>query len=436
MKNIVIIFVFLSVVLKGFSQEILSKEEALQSLLENNYSVKLSNNTVAIAENNTSILNSGYLPRVSAAAGANYSNSNQDLEFQNGSASEVNNAESDTYNASLNLNYTIFNGFNRKYLNKQLREQLSISELEASATIDQAIFDVFSMYYQTAELTENLNILKEALLISKKRLERTNYQYEFGQTNKLAVLNAQVDINNDSINYINTKQFLENSKRNLLLLIGDKEVKDFSVDTSVKFKSIDNLENLLQKLPQNILMQQAEKSLVIASYNTKINKSGLMPSLGLNSAYSWNQFNNPETSEISRQINNGLSAGLSLSWNIFDGGTTKTRVQNALINEDNQQLIKDQFEHQLTNTITNTYYDYQNKRYILQTQEQNLLTAETNFSRTEEQYKLGRVTSIEYRQAQLNLLNAQIAILSAKYDAKIVELSLLQLTGELNKEFM
>ncbi len=435
MKNIITIFVFLSV-LTVSSQELLSKEQALQSLLENNYNVKLSNNAVAIAENNTSILNSGYLPRVSASAGANYSNTNQNVDFQNGTSSEINNAELDSYNASINLNYTLFNGFNRKYLNKQLQEQLSISEIEASATIDQAIFDVFSMYYQTAEITENLNILKEALRISKKRLERTNYQYEYGQTNKLAVLNAQVDINNDSINYINTEQILENSKRNLLLLIGDKEVKDISVDTSVEFKTIDNLENLLLKLAQNTAVRQVEKSLVIASYNTKISKSGFLPSLALNSGYSWNQFNNPDTSEINKQLNNGLSVGLSLSWNIFDGGASKTRVQNALINEDNQLLIKDQLEHQLRNTITNTYYDYQNKHYILQTQEQNLLTAETNFSRTEEQYKLGRVTSIEYRQAQLNLLNAQTAILSAKYDAKIVELSLLQLTGELNKEFM
>jgi len=434
MKKTTYILVFL--IANVYSQNMLTKEQALQSLLENNYSVKLSKNNIAIAENNSSILNSGYLPRISAAAGANYSNTNQDFTFKSGDTSAVDNAESDSYNASINLNYTLFNGFNRKYFNKQLQEQLSISELAANATIDQAIFDVFSMYYQTAEITENLNILKEALLISKKRLERTNYQYEYGQTNKLAVLNAQVDINNDSINYINTRQVLENSKRNLLLLIGDKEVKDFNVDTSVSFKSIDNLENLLQKLAQNTTMQQAEKSIILANYNTKLNKSSFLPSLGLNSAYGWNQNNNPKTSEISTQINNGLSAGLSLSWNIFDGGATKTRVQNALINEDNQQLIKDQLEHQLKNAITNTFYDYQNKRYILQTQEQNLLTAETNFSRTEEQYKLGRVSSIEYRQAQLNLLNAQTAILSAKYDAKIVELSLLQLTGELNKEFI
>ncbi len=45
---------------RPLTQEFLTKEQALQSLLENNYNVKLSKNNLDIAENNTSILNSGY----------------------------------------------------------------------------------------------------------------------------------------------------------------------------------------------------------------------------------------------------------------------------------------------------------------------------------------------------------------------------------------
>ena len=102
-----------------------------------------------------------------------------------------------------------------------------------------------------------------------------------------------------------------------------------------------------------------------------------------------------------------------------------------MLHQENQFLRKEQLEHQLKNLITNTYYNYQNKRLVLQTQEQNLQTAQRNFDRTTEMFKLGSVSSVEYRQAQLNLLNAQTAILSAKYDAKVVELQLLQLTGRL-----
>ena len=59
------------------------------------------------------------------------------------------------------------------------------------------------------------------------------------------------------------------------------------------------------------------------------------------------------------------------------------------------------------------------------------MTSENNFERTKEQFKIGQVNSIEFRQAQLNLLNAELSRNQAKYDAKLAELQLLQLSGEL-----
>jgi outer membrane protein TolC len=429
MKKITYILLFF--VANVYSQNILTKEQALKDLLENNYAVKLSKNDIRLAENNASIFNSRYLPTVALSAGAQYSNLNQEIEAQNGITTNYDNSETKTYNASVGLNYTLFNGFNRKYASRQLQEQLAMSNIDAEATLEQAILDVFSNYYQTAQTAENVRVLYEALQISKQRLKRTKYQYDYGQSTKLAVLNAEVDVNNDSIKYINTKQILENSKRNLLVLIGDTQKQDFDIETTVQFVAMPTLAVLLADLPQNTSMQQLEKALKIGEYGIKMSKSSYLPTLGLNTSYGWNLGDYPATSQAAKSINYGLNAGLSLNWNIFDGGATKTRVQNAQISQENQLLRKEQLEFQLQNLITNTYYNYQNKRLVLQTQEQNLQTAQRNFDRTTEMFKLGSVSSVEYRQAQLNLLNAQTAILTAKYDAKIVELQLLQITGRL-----
>jgi outer membrane protein TolC len=44
---------------------------------------------------------------------------------------------------------------------------------------------------------------------------------------------------------------------------------------------------------------------------------------------------------------------------------------------------------------------------------------------------LGQITSIDFRQAQVNLINAELSVSSAKYTAKNAELQLLQLAGTL-----
>ena len=140
---------------------------------------------------------------------------------------------------------------------------------------------------------------------------------------------------------------------------------------------------------------------------------------------------NPATAFAAGSNATGLNAGISLSWNLFDGGATKTRVANAKIALENQKILKEQQVETLANTLKNTYEAYNNALFVLDAQEQNVTTNQNNFERTQERYKLGQVTSIEFRQAQINLLNSQTALNNAKYDAKLVELQLLQLSGDI-----
>ncbi|MCK5815430.1 MAG: TolC family protein, partial [Flavobacteriaceae bacterium] len=127
----------------------------------------------------------------------------------------------------------------------------------------------------------------------------------------------------------------------------------------------------------------------------------------------------------------GLNAGVSLGWNIFDGGRTKTRVQNAKIAVESQEIEKEQYQQQLTRDVYNAWEFYQNALFKLQVQESNVQTNLRNFDRTNEQYKLGQINSIDFRLAQQNLLKAELDLSQSKYDAKNAEYSLLYLAGDL-----
>ena len=435
-KNIVLTAVFLSFSVSQ-AQELLSKENAIKLALENNYGIKIAKNKIKIAENNASIYNSGYLPKVTANAGANYNNNSSEFTSQSGDKSEINDAESKVYNASIGLNYTLFDGLGRTYNYKKLKETYNLSELEAQAIIENSVLQIFTIYYDVAQLTEDeLNIL-ESLKISKQRLERANYSFDYGQSTKLQVLNAEVDVNNDSIRYINTQRFLANSKRDLNLLLGRTITADFTVDTDVAFNLIFNYQNLLEKAKShNIEMQKVAKSIELSDFDIKINKSDLYPTLNFNSSYGFNKYDNDITFTNAEQLSKGLNAGVSLNWNLFDGGNTKTRIQNSKIVADNLQVQKEQVENELERSIANALEIYNNALFILNSEDKNVETNKRNFSRTEEQFKLGQITSIEFRQAQVNLLNAQSNLNLAKYDAKNAELKLLQLSGELlSQEF-
>ena len=85
------------------------------------------------------------------------------------------------------------------------------------------------------------------------------------------------------------------------------------------------------------------------------------------------------------------------------------------------------FERDLENSVQN----YRNTKEIYEIQKKQVETATYNFERSQAQYKLGSITAIEFRQAQINLSNAQNQRAVAKYKAKLSELQLIQITGQL-----
>lgn len=442
-RNIIYV-VFLST-LQFFSQELLTKKEALAITLENNFGVKIANNNLEVAKNNSSIYNTRFLPTVALNSGANYRNNNQSLIFTDrntGGDSEIsgNNIIAKSYNASLGINYTIFDGLGRKYNYKQLKERYNLSEIEAKNTIENTYLQLFTTYFQIARLSENKHNLQEALAISKQRLQRATYQYEYGQSTKLALLNAAVDANNDSITLIRASQQLKDIKRGLNVILGIDKGENYLVETTIEFNKFLVFDELKKKtIANNSLLKQNEKNVAISEFNIKIHKANFLPSLNLNASYGYNRTENENLINPfgARLINSdGLNAGVTLSWSIFDGGSAKTRVANSKIGFENQKILLEQQKVTIINNLKNTWQNYNNQLFILKAQETNVLTTQNNFDRTQERYKLGQVGAIEFRQAQVNLMNAKNDFNNAKFDAKLIELQLLQLSGDImNVEF-
>ncbi len=429
-----LIFVFFLCCISLQAQDVLTKEQAVSLALDNNYGVKIAKNAVTVAENNTSILNTGFLPTVTGNAGATYNLDNTEAEFSDSSrpTTILNGAESSRYNASVNVNYTLFDGLGRRYNYKRLKEQFQLSELQARETIENTVLQMFSVYYNVAQLSDNLNTLEETLNITKDRLVRAKYQFDYGQNTKLEVLNAEVDINNDSINIINIEQQLKNAKRDLKLVLGETYSNDFDVETEVQFSLQFQKDSLFEKAKsRNVALLQTEKNIAISKLDINSGRSAYLPTLGLTGSYGWNKSNNNGASFVAVSTNTGLSGGLNLSWNLFDGGSAITRVRNAKINLETQKIQKESVLLNIERNFNNAWDDYLNKLEIFNIQEKNILTAQNNFERTQEKFKIGQVNSIEFRQAQLNLLNVALSRNQAKYAAKLSELEVLQISGEL-----
>ena len=83
------------------------------------------------------------------------------------------------------------------------------------------------------------------------------------------------------------------------------------------------------------------------------------------------------------------------------------------------------------NELNSIYQTHTNNLYIYEVQQKNLETNKLNFDRNLEQYKLGRLSSIQFRDAQLKLQRAELQKNTSKYNTKISELALMKISGQI-----
>ncbi len=415
----------------SFAQDTLSLDAAIREAMSKNHSIQISKYSAEIADNNAIAGNAGLLPKVDLNAGTNMSVSDTRVEYSNNlPPTEQSGAVSRGNNASINLTYTLFDGFGNVYTFRKLKAADDLAELQSRQQIETTLSQVIVAYYQLSRQSENVRINDDLIRISNNRFERAKIKTDFGGTS-LEKLNAEVDLNTDSLSVASTNLAYRQAKNNLNLLLGR------AIDADTKVSKTLDLENEIllasvmdESVKSNASLLSAEKSKKISELDLQIAKAARMPRLNLSSAYAYNESKN-DAGFVLLNRTTGPSAGLALSFNLFDGNRKNTVISNARISSDISRQRFEETVRKLEAEVSNAYLAYQNNIYILQLTERNLRTASLNFSRTEELYGLGQVSGLQFRDAQLNLTRSQNRIIEARYNAKISELELMRITGKL-----
>jgi outer membrane protein TolC len=203
-------------------------------------------------------------------------------------------------------------------------------------------------------------------------------------------------------------------------------------DSIIDLNTLLSFDELWQStLNNNASLLKSEQNKKLASLEMKAVKSRNYPYLKVNAGYGYT-INKYEISNTSRRDNLGLNFGVTLGFNLFDGNRSR-EIKNARIAIENAQLQQNDMRQALKADLSNLWQAYQNNIEMLKLERENLIAAVENHEIASERYMLGNLSGIEMREAQKSLLDAEERILSAEYDTKMCEISLLQLSGKITK---
>ncbi|WP_281229060.1 TolC family protein [Flavobacterium aquiphilum] len=416
----------------GNAQELLTLENAVKIALENNYEIKIADNNLKIETANVAIGNAGMLPSVSAVATDNNSILNTSQTRSDGNTVKLQNAKNSNLNYGVALDWTIFDGMKMFAKYDQLKELQNMSDAQLKMTIINKVSSVNSVYFNLIQEQQKLSDLDSTIVISKKRLEFTKNRYTIGKGSKLDVLNAQVDLNTDLGNLLKEKQAYANAKTLLNQILARDLKTDFKVSEGIsvdrKLKLVD-LIALGENQNPELMMQMINKK--VSELDLKQIKGERYPTIKLNSGYNFTD----ATSSLgftTASSTHGLNYGFTASLNLFDGNAQNRNEKIAKMQVDNSKLLIDQKLIQLRSDLTIAFQLYLTNLDLIDLEENNTAISKQNLEITAEKFKIGTITSVEFRAAQLNYINSRIRLSDAEFQAKLSEITLRELAGNLN----
>jgi len=191
-------------------------------------------------------------------------------------------------------------------------------------------------------------------------------------------------------------------------------------------------------LSLNTSLQIAKKNQIISELDYKIIASRSYPYLNFSSGYNYSYrgygtgtISDYGTLAINNQQSNTVNYGLTLGMDLFDGYNRRREKVNAQVEIENRTIRFMEVEQNIKAELLTVFYAYQNNLKLVKMEEQNLSVARENLEIALERYRLGALSGLELREVQKSLLDAEERLISVKYQTKLAEISLLQISGRI-----
>lgn len=428
---------FILITFSSAAQRILTLEEAIATALQNNYDIRLSKNDSAVAALNYSYRNAALLPRLNGNINGTFNNNDQRQEFTDGTKRELDDIKSNNYNLGLQLNWTLFDGMKMFATRDKFAEFVKLGELGIKNQVVNTIAAVITNYYSVVRQKQQLKAIEEQMSVNQERVKIAQYKLDIGVGAKPDVLQSKVDLN--------AQKATQLTQQTLIAQLREQLNQSMNVALNTNYDVIDSIPldmNLLLvdirdvAAKNNPLLLIAEKNIDIANYTLKERIADKYPVLSLNAGYNYQRNNNKATVNPFQPLysrNIGRNIGFTATIPIFNNFTVKRNIQQAKLDIQYQRLIYENQKSVLDLGVINAYKDYEQQKKALNLEEENILLAKENVSIALEVYRLGASTILQLRDAQQSLENAYNRLIAARFNAKLAEIELLRLKGDLVK---
>lgn len=417
------------------AQEILTLPECLRMGIDKNLTLKSQRNEMRKSKYGISENRAKLLPQINAIANMS-DNFEPPVSVTDGSAygNPYNVTHTLQYNASagLQLQMPLYNQtvYTSVALARLMDEANTLSYEKAREDL---ILQICKLYYLGQNTAEQIELIKGNLARMEELKNITVAFYDNGMAMEVDVKRVNINLENLRVQYDNAKSMLT-QQLNML-----KYVIDYPADNEIALPPI-NTENFVPAELTGLSDDQIELQLLraktdITEQQRRMIRQGYLPTLSLTGSWMYSaytdRFSNWFHSGPSNKWYNSYGLGISLRIPIFDGMDKRYKLKKAALDVDNAKLSYKNTLKNLQTQYVNATNDLMNNRRNFKKQKDNYMLAEDVYGVTSERYREGIASMTEVLQDEMRMTEAQNNYVTAHYNYRVTNLTVLKLTGKI-----
>ena len=290
---------------------------------------------------------------------------------------------------------------------------LKAAELSTERSRENLKLDVIKAYYDALEARRTVDVRQETVDKYQDHYTNVSQLYAAGSKARIDVIRSSVELSNAAQNLIKAqnsyevnlatlRNYLNVDRSEPLNLTSDFSYDQFNIDMDACIDyAYRNRKDLLIDL---YTYQQAENDIKAA-------KAEFGPSVTLSAGPSWSHTFKPSTSSDS-----DITAGATLSWNFWDNGLTRAKVQQAEASRDKAKLTLTKDQEDIDLSLRQAYYNMREAEKRLNSTGDAVKQAEEDYFIAREKYRAGEGLMLDIIDAQEALSTARLNYISAEYD--------------------
>jgi len=402
-----------------------SLEDCVVYAIDNNIQIKQQALQTQVQKNSLDLAKLKLLPTLNASVSHDYT-FGRALDFLNYKYVDQNTLY-DYFNVGGNI--TLFNGFINYNTIRKNKYELLAGEQDLQNIKDNISLSIALAYLQILLNKELVIANSTQLQTTKQQIDKTRKMVDAGSVARGNLLQIEAQAAQEEVQLITMKNQLDISYLTITQMLELKTPEGFeivmpliNVDTASSISGkIDDIFNIaVQNRPE---IKSAELRLESSKYDLKIARGGRAPrltsshSIGTRYNYIFNDTtgsNKPFSEQFKGYRNYGL--GFTLSIPIVNGWQVNKNISNAKIGITSSEYTLEAARKDLYKTIQQSYADAVASLKKYTASKKAVVSSEEAFRYTEQKFKEGMVTPVDYNVAKTQLLNAQSDMSQAKYE--------------------